>query len=237
MKTSLVRFVDRDTRRIEFNYQNTVISFPLNPIPDELYQAIASQADGDDPPNELIERIYTSHVMKPSVCTFSAANLTFPINAATKIIRLTHTDEIIEELLDEIEGELLSFQGNPFEETIQDRVNLYKRLFVDDAEIDRMRLGAIEMYGDVTYSNIKKDPRVSLQFDWRPPFSGENMSFQLNCIAEIVKPGMPFYRYMRALRTLFSSRFIDLRQPDYVAAYKFWVCEWRDKSLKAKPGF
>ncbi len=236
---SAVRMVDRDARNIEIVLNNAVISFPLNVVPDKLYQTMAAAADGDIDPMEKIEHIYQSHVMKPSVCTFDSTNFTFPINAATKIVRLTHKDDVIEDLLDEIEGEILSLQGRPFEETIEERFELYRELYVDDAKIDRVRLGAIEMYGDVTYSNLRRDPRVTLQFDWRSRIENENHSYQLNCIAEILPIGSTFYRYMRVLRTLFSSRFfnLDLNRADYVAAYKFWICEWRDKSLISKTGF
>jgi hypothetical protein len=94
------------------------------------------------------------------------------------------------------------------------------------------------MFGDQTYQNIIRDPRVSLNPSWRIKEEGLALSYQVNCIAEVVKPGEPFFKYMRLMRRLFSSRLLDLRRTeDYICAYKFWVCEAKDKSLTEKAGF
>jgi hypothetical protein len=112
-------------------------------------------------------------------------------------------------------------------------------MMLDDSKIDRFRLGAVEMYGDKTYHNILRDPRVTLNMFWTEDNNRLARSFQVNCIAEIVPPGTPFYRYMRLMRRLFSSTIVDIerRASDYICAYKFWVCEAKDKSLTGKPGF
>ena len=109
---------------------------------------------------------------------------------------------------------------------------IYKELFVDESKVDRFRLGIIEMYGTETYTNILSDPRVCLGFSWRDEKTRLHHAIQLNCIAEIVEPDDPFYRYMRALRGLFSSRFVDLRRPEYVCAYKIWISEAKPKHLE-----
>ena len=58
------------------------------------------------------------------------------------------TDEALAETIHELEGAELAFQGRPFEETIDERIELYQKMMIDDSKIDRFRFGAVEMYGD-----------------------------------------------------------------------------------------
>ncbi|MHA2085008.1 MAG: hypothetical protein ACXAEB_10875 [Candidatus Thorarchaeota archaeon] len=234
--TSRIRFIDRDKRRIEIETNNIIASYPLNAIPDALYQKIADSLDGPQEPEEKLRNLYISTAMKPTLSTLDHTN-PFPINSATKIVRLTLTDDAILDQIDELESELLSLQGRPFQETITQRIELYQSLVLDDSKMDRFRFGAVEMFGDVTYTNIMRDPRASLGFFWVQDQQPTAVGFQINCIVEVVPPGNPFFRYMRVMRQLFSSQLIDLRKDDYVGAYKLWVSEYREKTLMSKPGF
>ncbi|MFX1560677.1 MAG: hypothetical protein ACFFBL_08815 [Promethearchaeota archaeon] len=236
-KISTIKFIDREMRKIDINLSGLDISFPLNAIPDILYEALVNTLEGARNTDEKIHRLYESTLMKPTVSSQNTTGI-FPINCAKKIIRLTLTDDALEDKILELEGAELSFQGRPFNETIDERIELYQQVMLDDKKIDRFRFGAVEMYGDVTYQNIQRDPRVSLTFFWTQEAAPESQSFQVNCIAEIVPPGDPFFRYMRIMRRLFSSRLLDLRgTEDYVCAYKFWVCETKEKSLQEKAGY
>jgi hypothetical protein len=231
-----VRFIDRELRKIEVERGDIALSYPLNAIPDSLYERIATALAGDEPAVTNLRSVYRDTVMKPAVCTFDP-HRPYPVNIARKIIRLTLTDSELEERITDIEGKILSFQGVPFEESVEDRIHFYRDLFVDDKKIDRFRIGAVEMYGDATYSNILKDPRVTLGFYWRSSDRPNAMSYQINAIAEVVSKEDPFYRYMRLMRGLFSHRFLDLGRDEYVCAYKFWVSEAHEKSLTGKTGF
>lgn len=236
-KPSTIKFIDRELRKIDINVSGLDVSFPLNAIPDIMYEAIANTLEGARDTEEKLRRLYESTLMKPTVSSQNVTGI-FPINSAKKIVRLTLTDEELEKVILELEGAELSFQGRPFNETIEERIELYQNLMLDDSKIDRFRLGAVEMYGDVTYQNIIRDPRVTLTFFWTQATAPESQSYQVNCIAEIVPPGDPFFRYMRIMRRLFSSRLLDLRgTEDYICAYKFWVCETKEKSLTEKSGY
>lgn len=204
------RFIDRELRRIELTMKGVVHSYPLNPLPDDLYEGLAAVVEGEGEPVERLQRIYDSTVMKPTLCTFDYEN-PFPVNSSTKIARLTLTDDAIDNSIEEIEGRLLAVQGMPFQDTIRDRIDLYREIFLDDTKIDRFRLGVMEIYGDNTFRNIQRDPRVSMTMYWRDSESGDSKSYQVNAIAEIVEPGTPFFRYMRVLRSLArkESQFIQ----------------------------
>ena len=236
-KPSAIKFIDRELRRIEIDISGLNISFPLNAIPDAMYEAIVNTLEGANDTNEKLHRLYEATLMKPTVSTMNATSI-FPVNSAKKIVRLTLTDDALEERILEMEGAELSFQGRVFEETVAERIQLYQKIMLDDSQIDRFRFGAVEMYGDQTYQNIQRDPRVSLNFHWLQEVAPEAQSFQVNCVAEIVPPGDPFFRYMRLMRRLFSSKLIDLRgTEDYICAYKFWVCESKEKSLTERTGY
>ncbi|MGY5852337.1 MAG: hypothetical protein RTU92_02080 [Candidatus Thorarchaeota archaeon] len=234
---SSVRFIDRDSRTIQFHIQEALYRFPLNAIPDELYNALAGEADIGIDMSEGLQRIWTSSITKPALCTNNPSSIAFPINAATKTVKLTLVDNLIEDQIDELEGDLLSFQGRPFDDTLETRFEIFRKLFSDDAKIDRFRLGAVEMYGGVSYANIQRDPRVTLNFAWRDAQTRTLLGFHLNCIAEIIPLEDPFFRFMTVLSNLFSKRFLDLQRPNYVAAYRLWVCEAKDKSLVTQTGF
>jgi hypothetical protein len=236
-RPSTIKFIDREMRKIDISINGLDISFPLNAIPGLIYEAIVDILEGAQDAGEKTRRLYDSTLMKPTVSTQNATGI-FPINSAKKLVRLTLTDEALEDMILELEGAELSLQGRPFDETIEERIELYQKIMLDDKKIDRFRLGAVEMYGDVTYQNILRDPRVSLNFFWKQNAEPQSQSHQVNCIAEIVPPGDPYFRYMRLMRRLFSSKLLELRGTiDYVCAYKFWVCESKEKSLTEKAGY
>lgn len=236
-KPSAIKFIDRELRRIEIDISGLKVSFPLNAIPDAIYEAIVNTLEGIQDTNEKLHCLYEATLMKPTVSSVNSTGI-FPVNSAKKLIRLTLTDEALEDKILELEGAELSFQGRSFQDTVEERIELYQQIMLDDSKIDRFRFGAVEMYGDQTYQNIQRDPRVSLSFFWSQEQAPEAQSYQVNCVAEIVPPGDPFFRYMRIMRRLFSSRLLDLRgTEDYICAYKFWVCEAKEKSLTERTGY
>lgn len=233
-----IRMIDRELRRIEISMRGIVQQFPLNPIPDDLFEAMASFVDtaSGESVTEKLNAVYSTPVTKLAVCTFDPNN-PFPVNAAVKIARLTLKDSAIEEVIEDLDGRLLALQGLPFEDTVEERLQIYRELYIDDSKVDRFRVGAIEIYGDGTYSNLMRDPRVCLNIHWPDAKTREHRSYQINAITEMVEPGTPYFRFMRTLRSLFSRNFVDSRRDQYVVAYKFWVSEVLDKSLTSKTGF
>jgi hypothetical protein len=236
-KSSRVRLIDRGSRRIKLEIRNVLASFPLNPIPDLLYETLADLADWKDSYSSLSEKIAFATVHKGFFCTWNQYE-PFRSNIASKLVGLTLNDATISRRIDEIEGEILALQGRHWEESANTRADIYRELFKDDAIVDRFRLGALELYGQTTYWNILNDPRVSISFTWRIPQEIPlNISFQLDCIAEIAKQGDPFFRYMRTIHHLLSSTFPELGPEDYPCAYKLYVSGVRVKSLKDPEGF
>lgn len=235
LKSTSVRFIDRERRMIDLIRNKVIMSYPLNAVPDDLYQALADLAD-TAPIKEDKLGMLQARIDKAVMSSLDLEN-PFPINASIKRIRLTLTDEAIEDKIDDLEGQFLALQGRSFENTTDERVELYRGLHLDDSKLDLFRLGALEMYGSASYANIMKDPRVSLCLSWPLPNEATQRGLQINCIAEIVPPGDPFYKYMRLLLALFGVRYLDTGKTEYPCAYKLWVSEIKDKSLADTEGF
>ncbi len=101
--TSGIKFIDREIRRIDFNIGGLTVSFPLNAIPDQVYDAMANAVNKSADQSDTMNELYSSPLMKPTVATLNASNI-FPINTAKKVIRLTLTDEVLQETIHELEG-------------------------------------------------------------------------------------------------------------------------------------
>ena len=122
-KPSTIKFIDRELRKIDINLNGLEVSFPLNAIPDMVYESIVNTLEGARDVDEKTRRLYDSTLMKPTISSQNATGI-FPINSAKKIVRLTLTDEALEDMILELEGAELSFQGRPFDETIEERIEL-----------------------------------------------------------------------------------------------------------------
>ncbi len=231
-----IHFIDKERRRIELSMNGVLSIYPLNTIPDDLYEIMVAAVDGHDTPEEQLEAFYQGTAMKPILCTNNNAT-PFPVNASAKLIRLVPTDDVLEEKAQYLQEQVLALQGIPFEETLEERFSIYRNLYIDDKKINHLCFGIAEMYGDTTYRNIQRDPRVSLVTYWPSPDYMEVVSYQINGIAEVIPKGTPFYTFMQLSRTLFTQKFISLRGPNYISAYRIWISEILEKTLASKTGY
>ncbi len=189
----------------------------------------------DTTDDNILQHMSKTAVYQPAIVTCNQSQ-PFPMNTANKRVWLTLTDEEIAKQIDEMESTTLEVMV-PVQMSDEKRIDIYHNIVVDESKIDRFRLGAIEMYGTLTYRNILNDPRVTLHFHWFDPNEPANIGIQINCIAEIAPPRDPFYRYMRALTYLYGWRYVDIPTTEYPCAYKLWISEIRIKSLDQVAGF
>ncbi len=232
---SRIKFIDRDSRRIEINDSNLSMLYPLNPIPSELYNALLNLIEGTNE-ERLIDYMREEITHQPVFITYDFS-MPFPVNSANKRVWLTLTDDEIMARIDDLEGLVLEAKTPPHARDNEIRADLYRKLFIDESKIDLFRLGAIELYGSTTYHNILRNPRVTLHFRWFKRNEPRNVGMQINCLAEIVQPGDPFYRYIRLLVYLYGWKFLDLPGSVYPCAYKLWISEVKIKSLNHTRGF
>lgn len=232
---SYIKFIDRDLRRIEIADRNLSMLYPLNPIPNELYNALLNLIEGVDD-ESVIDHMREDIKHQPVFITYDFS-LPFPVNSANKRVWLTLTDEEIEARIDDLEGLVLEVKTPPHTSNNKMRAEIYRDLFIDESKIDLFRLGAIELYGSATYHNILSNPRITLHFRWYDKDEPRDVGIQINCLAEIVPPGAPFYRYIRLLVYLYGWKFLDLPASTYPCAYKLWISEVKIKSLNHSRGF
>ena len=76
------RFIDRELRRLELSMRGIVQSYPLNPLPDDLYEGLAAVVEGEGLDIERLQKIYNATVMKPTISTFNFEN-PFPVNISS----------------------------------------------------------------------------------------------------------------------------------------------------------
>jgi len=171
-------------------------------------------------------RFLASHLpVLATLCPDSTVNLA---NKGVGLIPKAEHLASYTELLKEARSKV---QGRPWEETLPERIEAASQLLKHPEHIDPYRMGTLEIFEGQTLRNIEQDPRVALLFTGSGP---EYLSFQLDCVAEILDPGHPTYEFLRASRLLFEFDEFHISQPGYPFAYQFWVYGVRDKTPKPR---
>jgi hypothetical protein len=169
-------------------------------------------------------RRFAAHL--PVMITFEADG-PFPVRVATKGAGLTPRDEALDRYVAILEDALARCDGRSWEATITDRVTAARALLDHLEDIDRRRLGFLEIFRGGTYDNLQHDSRVVLHYTGDGP---NYPSFQINGYAEILDQDDPRYRYIALARRIFEDAPFHLQQPGYVCGYLVWVHEVLDKT-------
>lgn len=162
----------------------------------------------------------------PVVATLNPAG-PFSIHTATKGAGLTPKDEYLPHYLDMLRTALSRSEGRPWDDSLAVRLIAARVLYEHPQEIDRRRLGLLEIFQGTTYRNILADPRVTLHYTGPGP---AYPSYQINGWAEVVGPGDPRFEYLYLVRQLFEYDHFHIHQPAYPFGYSVWVGEVFDKS-------
>jgi len=97
--------------------------------------------------------------------------------------------------------------------------------------IDWRRLGLLEIFEGTTLRNLMERPLASVLWTGNSPVF---VSFQVDCVVELITPEHPRYRFSWAMRRLFEYEPFHVVQTMFPYAYTFWVCDWRDKTPKRR---
>jgi hypothetical protein len=154
-----------------------------------------------------------------------------PINAVCKGIGLVPTEGSLEELTDQIQGVLQECDPSDFAGSIRKRIEGAMFLYGSPEKIHRSMLGGLEIFGMKSFQNIKNNPCISLFFVGSGP---QYLSYQINCIAEIIPSTDRFYTFMISMRQLFEQASFHYQQPTYPYAVRYHVVEVLEKSLKVR---
>jgi hypothetical protein len=158
---------------------------------------------------------------------------TFP-NLANKGVGFTPKDEYLEHYLRLVERaveQIAALPPHAVNETRALRVGTARELYAHPEHIDWRRLGLLEIFEGSTLRNLVESPLASVLWTGNSPVF---LSFQVDCVVEIITPEHPRYRFSWAMRRLFEYEPFHIVQTMFPYSYTFWVYEWHDKTPKRR---
>jgi hypothetical protein len=171
----------------------------------------------------------------PVVATWSQGSLV--PNLANKGIGFTPRDEHIDHYLDLVETAVAQIEELPphaVNETRSLRIGTARKFYSHPEHVDWRRLGLLEIFEGSTLRNLTENPLASVLWTGNSPVF---VSFQVDCVVEIVTPEDPRYRFAWAMRRLFEYEPFHVVQTMYPYSYCFWVVDYKDKTPKRRyPG-
>lgn len=168
----------------------------------------------------------------PVVGTWDAGGLV--PNLANKGIGFTPTDEHLPRYLEMVESAVEQIQGLPphaVDETRALRVRTARAVYAKPEELEWRRLGLLEIFEGQTYRNLTQYPFASVLWTGDSPVF---VSFQADCIVEVITNEDPRYRFAWAMRRLFEYEPFHVVQTMFPYAYLFWIHDWHDKTPKRR---
>lgn len=158
-------------------------------------------------------------------------------NLANKGVGFTPKDEYINQYLEMVEDAVAQIEKLPphaVNDTRALRIKTAREFYAHPEHIDWRRLALLEIFEGSTYHNLTKNPMASVLWTGNSPVF---LSFQVNCVVEIMTSEDPRYRFSWAMRRLFEYEPFHVVQTMYPYSYCFWVTGFKDKTPKRRyPG-
>ena len=158
-------------------------------------------------------------------------------NLANKGVGFTPRDEHMDHYLKLVEDaveEISQLPPHAVNETRDLRIRTAREFYAHPEHIDWRRLGLLEIFEGGTFKNLTENPVASVLWTGNAPVF---VSFQVDCIVEIITPDDPRYRFSWAMRRLFEYEPFHVVQTMYPYSYCFWVIGYKDKTPKRRyPG-
>jgi hypothetical protein len=171
----------------------------------------------------------------PVVGTWDVNSLT--PNLANKGVGFTPKDEQIEHYVDLVESaveEISKVPPHQTETTRSLRLETAREFYRNPEHIDWRRLGLLEIFEGTTYRNLTSNPTASVLWTGNSPVF---VSYQVDCVVEIITQDDPRYRFAWAMRRLFEYEPFHVVQTIFPYAYCFWVVGSKEKTPKRRyPG-
>jgi hypothetical protein len=160
----------------------------------------------------------------------------FP-NLANKGIGFTPKDEYLDHYLNLVEDAVTKISQLPphaVNDTRDLRIATAREFYANPDHIDWTRLGLLEIFEGTTYKNLVKNPFASVLWTGNSPVF---ISYQVDCVVEIISTEDPRYRFSWAMRRLFEYEPFHVVQTIFPYAYCMWVYDFKDKTPKRRyPG-
>lgn len=157
----------------------------------------------------------------------------FP-NLANKGVGFTPKDEHIEHYLGLVERSVAEIEKLPphaVDETRKMRIATAREFYAHPEHIDWSRLGLLEIFEGSTYKNFTRKPFASVLWTGDSPVF---VSYQVDCIVEVITPEHPRYRFAWAMRRLFEFEPFHVVQTMFPYSYTLWVYDYKDKTPKRR---
>ena len=155
-------------------------------------------------------------------------------NLANKGVGFTPKNEHLEHYLKLVEGAVERIQALPphaVDDTRALRIATAREFYAHPEHIEWRRLGLLEIFEGDTYRNLMRHPFASVLWTGDSPVF---VSFQVDCVVEIITTEDPRYRFSWAMRRLFEYEPFHVVQTMFPFAYTFWVYDWHDKTPKRR---
>lgn len=171
----------------------------------------------------------------PVVATWTKGSLV--PNLANKGVGFTPKDEHIDHYLKLVEDAVEQIQALPphaVNETRDLRIKTAREFYSHPEHVDWRRLGLLEIFEGSTFHNLTENPFASVLWTGNSPVF---VSFQADCIVEVITPEDKRYRFAWAMRRLFEYEPFHVVQTMYPYSYIFWIHGWKNKTPKRRyPG-
>ncbi len=158
---------------------------------------------------------------------------TFP-NLANKGVGFTPKDEFMDHYVNLVEGAVAEIEQLPphaVDDTRRLRIATAREFYAHPEHIDWRRLGLLEIFEGSTYRNLSQNPMAAVLWTGDSPIF---VSFQVNCVVEVITPEHPRYRFSWAMRRLFEYEPFHVVQTMFPYSYTFWVYDWKEKTPKRR---
>jgi hypothetical protein len=168
----------------------------------------------------------------PVVATVGSGS-PFP-NLANKGVGFTPRDDYLDQYVQLVEDAVEKISALPphaVDETRSLRVGAAREFYNHPEHIDWRRLGLLEIFEGGTLRNLMEHPLASVLWTGNSPVF---VSFQVDCVVELITPEHPRYRFSWAMRRLFEYEPFHVVQTMFPYAYTFWVIDWHDKTPKRR---
>jgi hypothetical protein len=157
----------------------------------------------------------------------------FP-NLANKGVGFTPKDEHMDHYLSVVEGaveEILKLPPYAVDDTRALRLAAAREFYSHPEHIDWRRVCLLEIFEGGTYRNLTQNPYASVLWTGNSPVF---VSFQVDCVVEVITPENPRYRFAWAMRRLFEYEPFHVVQTMFPYSYTFWIYNWKDKTPKRR---
>jgi hypothetical protein len=151
----------------------------------------------------------------------------FSINLANKGLGMLPKESLLEKYVSIFEKALNETKDFPWDKSIFQRMKVVEEFYKNTENFNTYLLGGLEIFEGQTFSNLQKNPKVSLLFTGEAP---KFPSYQFNGIIKIMDRKNPYFKFLLAARELFAHDPFHVKQTVYPFGYLFYSTEIKDKT-------